>query len=189
MAPTTPRTVLSTLAGCQTVKAGVGHEEMISKDSGSVSFPGWQQALTPTMTRESFLTSELGRCSLLDVESEPYCSWKIVPATTPSATWHVCVGFHSDKMEVIHIQADRPEFGSKWSEFSPEKEEKRRALHDSILRADLGPPSYHFPWGTVTSTVDMHCGVSLIVVRYSTHGDIRLPSNIRKWSHETGDFE
>jgi hypothetical protein len=64
------------------------------------------------------------------------------------------------------------EFGSSWSDWSREKEEKRKLLHDAALKRMLGPGPYELPWGTVWSGYDDKSGFSSVVVTYRAKGKL-----------------
>ena len=56
--------------------------------------------------------------------------------------------------------------GSKWADYSEEKEMERKSDHDRFLNDILGS-TRDFPWGTVWSEFDVRSGGSSFGVRYN----------------------
>ena len=42
----------------------------------------------------------------------------------------------------------------KWQDWSLEREQTKKRMHDNFLLEQLGPPPYQFPWGRVVSVFD-----------------------------------
>ncbi len=71
----------------------------------------------------------------------------------------------------VNMMITGPEYGSTWSDWSREKEDKRELRHDAVLKQVLGPGPHEFSWGDIRPGHDSKGGFSGIVVTYRAETD------------------
>ena len=141
---------------------------MIDIKTGAISFPMWSESICPSTTRDEFLESTLSNNSIINVKNEPHCSWRLKPIEWNGKKWYITAYFHGNHLNMIHIGAGSPEFGTSWDDWSEEKEQFRKQYHEQILKEELGPPPYDFTWGIVKSIYDSKGGASSIIIQPKT---------------------
>lgn len=141
---------------------------MIDRASGTIRFDHHPEAVVlPTLTRAAFLAAPVWQGRRISVQNEPWCSWKVGDLEADGRELVASFYFHGQQLRTVSLAVVDPEFGStSWSDWSEQRELARKALHDRILRRDLGLLRRSFGWGVASSVYDSKSGGSSIVVRY-----------------------
>ena len=146
---------------------------MIDKSTGAIRFTEWPCPVTPDTTRTAFLTSPLAVGAEPEVQNGPWFSWRLAPPECVEGGWFTSLHFHNDTLWQVSMAIGGAEYGSSWSDWSEEKENKRRLRHDAALTQWLGPEPYQFPWGKIWSGYDGKGGFSSITVTYIPFEDFQ----------------
>jgi len=87
--------------------------------------------------------------------------------------------FEHDRLVQLTLVDEAPEFGTGWDDYTKAKERARRAAHDAVLVAALGPAhrvddkhylkEWTLPWGRVVSAHDPRGGGTDIQISYRAH--------------------
>ncbi len=137
---------------------------MIDRATGRILLEG-ETPLTvdPGLTRTDFLKATSGRQVKLLVENGPWETYSI-SCCILNQDW---VSGFCFKGETLHMVDMALATGAKnWSDWSEEKERRKLAEHDELLKAMLGSPPYSFAWGRVESSFDRKSGGSCVSMRY-----------------------
>lgn len=127
------------------------------------------EAITPSLTRSSFLASSLGSEAVPSVRNEPYASWW-VRRELGGRSFHITIYFEGERLRSLDLALTDSAFGTTWSDWSRERELARKAAHDSWLSevdSTLAPPR-RYGWGQVASVFDERAGASVIVLAFDT---------------------
>jgi hypothetical protein len=125
---------------------------------GSVDFA--EGAVAPSMERQAFLDTSLGRGSRQELMNKEWWHFHVRPEAGVAAN----ILYHGDKLHEIYVLLEVPsDEGGDWSE---KHELERKAIHDTWLRRELGEPPYHYAWGRVVSEYDAKGCVSEIILVY-----------------------
>jgi len=145
---------------------------MIDVATGNISIQNADIAIGPSLTRDDFLASAVGRDAPINVENEPYCSYNVrIPAgdlmTLPAG---LTFYFYHKQLESLSIVASDHRFGTSWDDWSETKELERKRFHDLWLADTAGAANAHFPWGQLSSDYDAKSGLSAVHLRYLWQG-------------------
>jgi hypothetical protein len=121
-------------------------------------------------TRQQFLASALAEHARILVQNEPYCSFSAGSYELTGLSLGLSLWFYGEQLESIGLFHDAKELGSSWSDWSEEKELKRKQIHDQWLLTLTGHASHFYAWGEIWSDFDAKSGASSIVIRYSRQG-------------------
>jgi len=145
---------------------------MIDIATGDITIKNAVIAIGPSLTRDDFLASAIGRYSHINVENEPHCSYdaQISAGVLMPLTAHMTFYFYHQQLESVSIVASDERFGASWNDWSEEKEYERKRFHDQWLADTIGFPHAHYPWGQLSSDYNAKSGFSAIHLRYSLQG-------------------
>ena len=138
----------------------------IDSATGTLYFERTATRIAPTLTRAAFLTSPLGTQSLVWVQHEPHCAYRVA-VQLGSEPFAVVVQFHGEHLQSVSLSMLRRRWGTTLAEGSEEAERERQAAHDAWLEEQFGPPPYTYPWGAIESSHDPRSGSSAIVIQYA----------------------
>jgi hypothetical protein len=140
---------------------------MIDPKTGTIRFAP-ELAISPTLTRENFLSSLLGTRATVLVQNEPHCSFALPKMIFSGHAFVGSLWFTGSRLLRVSIASVDESFGSSWSNWSQGREMERKTFHDSLLQSALGPgwSGRPFPWGVVASLYDPKSGSSSIIVTY-----------------------
>ncbi len=110
---------------------------MISKDDGSILFDSGDR-LPPSMTRDDFLSSTLGRSSVARPVHGNIASFEVVSALRGVQEATVVISFLDRRLTVADIMLPMAGDEGGWENWSLEREMERKAAHDALLRSFLG---------------------------------------------------
>jgi hypothetical protein len=145
---------------------------MIDVATGNISIQNADIAIGPSLTRDDFLASALGRNAPINVENVPNCSYNVsIPARKlmmlPAS---LTIYFYHNQLESLSIVATDDRFNTSWDDWSETKELERKRFHDQWLADTAGAANAHFPWGQLSSDYDAKSGFSAVHLRYSWQG-------------------
>src|SRR5215475_15239391 len=143
---------------------------MIDKYTGELFIDSAAVGIGPRCTRKDFVSSILSSESRVLVKNEPYCSFSVGSHKISGLRFIVSLSFYGDILESIELTHDDEEPGSSWSDWSEEKELKRKRIHDQWLTSLHGRTSHRHSWGAIWSGYDPRSGSSSITIRYSSQG-------------------
>jgi hypothetical protein len=143
---------------------------MIDKKSGELMIESIPLRIGPSLSRKEFLSLPGGKSASIVVKNEPFCSYNIGKHEISGLGFTVTVYFYDELLESISMSSVNDELGTSWSDWSEQKELKRKELHDRWLKNILGNRSPHHKWGEVWSGYDAKGGFSSIEIRYSWQG-------------------
>ena len=145
---------------------------MIDVATGNIVIQNTSLDVGPSLTRDVFLASALGRNAPVNIKNEPYCSYNahvstgsLMPLPTDLALY-----FYHQQLESVSIVASHDRFGASWSGWSEAKELERKRFHDQCLADTIGTANAEFPWGQLSSNYNAKSGFSDIHLRYSWQG-------------------
>lgn len=127
---------------------------------GIVSFPGI--AIGPQLRRQEFLRTPLGSSAKLGVVN---AGW-VTLHTQPEPQIHASFAFKDDLLIKLNAAMLMSTGEVDWDR---ECELRRKALHDSWLKSELGNPPYEYSWGTIDSCFDekgMSSGIVVIFGKF-----------------------
>jgi hypothetical protein len=123
------------------------------------------------LTKQEFISSSLYKEveseHRNDSNSETYVRYYLKPQRIGENYFALTLIF--DPSEMIYMVLllmlidDIPLSWDKWSE---DKELKRKAQHDELLKNAIGNPPYKYSWGLISSNYDPRSGTSNIVLNY-----------------------
>jgi hypothetical protein len=143
---------------------------MIDTMTGNLLIDSLPLSLGPSFTRRQFLSSPLAQGARVLLANEPYCTY-VTPAYTISGlSFIISLSFFGELLEDIGLEHTAPELGASWSDWSEEKEQRRKQIHDQWLTKQIGAERRVFDWGAVSSFYDAKTGGSDIIIRYRYQG-------------------
>ena len=142
---------------------------MIEKKSGELVIEAIPLRIGPHMSRSEFLSLPVGKSASIVVRNEPFCSYNIGRHEISGLVFAVTIYFYNELLESVSISSVDNESTS-WSDWSEEKELKKKEMHDRWLKKLVGKASSHYKWGEVWSGYDSKAGFSSIEIRYSWQG-------------------
>lgn len=120
----------------------------------------------PGLSENEFLSSPVGLKAEANIINEDNNSYDIASIDVGSESFSATVFFKHKRLWMLSLYlVDGCESGF-WSNWSEEKELKKKATHDKFLNKELGKLPYDFDWGKITSIFDRKGGASSIVMRY-----------------------
>ena len=145
---------------------------MIDVATGNIEIKNSVVAIGPSLTRDDFLASALGRNAQINVENGPHCSYgaQISAGALMSLATYMAPSFYHQQLESVSIMASDDRFGASWNDWSEEKERERKRFHDQWLADTIGIADALYPWGQLSSNYDVKSGCSDIHLRYSWQG-------------------
>src|SRR5215475_4542850 len=143
---------------------------MIDKNTGELFIDSAAVGIGPRFTRKDFVSSILSNDSRALVKNEPYCSFSVGSHEISGLRFLVALSFYGDILEAIELTHDDEESGSSRSDWSEEKELKRKRIHDQWLTSLQLRTSHRHSWGDILSGYDPRSGGSSITIRYSWQG-------------------
>jgi hypothetical protein len=132
-------------------------------------------AIGRSLTRSAFLASPLAAGAESLVVNEPHRSWSVA-RTIGGRPFRLGLYFEGERLTMVVAALDDPSFGRSWADWSREREDARKAAHETWL-AGFDPSigdGRDYPWGFVSSVFDDRSGGSEIVIRWGE----RLPERV-----------
>lgn len=139
---------------------------MIDTSTGEILIESVPLRIGSEFTRQNFLSSPLGEHSSVIVKNEPRCSFRIEAVKISGLWFNAALWFCRERLEAVHLSYRARDLGASWSEWSEEKELKRKRIHDSWLVTIAANPAHSYKWGEISSDFDRKSGGSSIVIRY-----------------------
>jgi hypothetical protein len=149
---------------------------------GTIEFESPKASIMPNTTRDDFLASPLFVISKPLNQNHLWSRYSFKPITAQGERFGGDICFCSGAIYSLDLCVIRPEFGTSWNDFSPEKEQMRHCFHKELLqrifqrepdeRVAHGPDhrdmdeAYVFPWGTVSACTDVRTGGCDIFIKY-----------------------
>jgi len=143
---------------------------MIDKYTGELFIDSASVGIGPRFTRKDFVSSIVSNESRVLVKNEPYCSFSVGSHEISGLRFIVSLSFYGDILESIELTHDDEEPISSSSDWSEEKELKRKRIHDQWLTSLQGRTSHRYSWGEIWSSYDPRSDSSSIIIRYSWQG-------------------
>lgn len=143
---------------------------MIHKKSGEFVIETIPLCIGPHLSRSEFLSFPVGKAAKVVVKNEPSCSCNIGRHEISGLLFIVTVYFYNELLESISMSSVNDTSRESWSDWSEEKELKRKEIHDHWMKKLLGNTSSHYEWGEVWSGYDAKAGFSSFEIRYSWQG-------------------
>lgn len=131
----------------------------IATTDGSIAFA--KGDIRPEQDRESFLASAIGRDAAARLVEGEWCHLSIRPEPGISGT----ALFKGARLHQVSLAMELPSDAS--GEWTWEREQERKAVHDGWLRSELGEPPLRYAWGEVSSDFDPKAVASEIIVSYA----------------------
>ncbi len=130
-------------------------------------------ALGPDMRLDDFLGSALAAVAREGVQRDDWRSWVVPELRIEGRSFRAMLCFSDGRLGMLDLTLQAPELG-RWYETSPETEVLRRARHDALLEAALGPAEVRETaadrWRRgrceVLSITDPRSGAAAIHLRY-----------------------
>lgn len=141
------------------IKVNPENGEFIILPSGSI--------LSSRLTRSQFLSSAEGIQSKIQIQNEPWCSFRF---EEQEESLLFVVQFKSERLDAIEIYSHGLEFGVDWKDWIEQKELERKKANDAWLLKNNLSPDDTYRWGSVWSGYDAKRASSVIVIRYITNG-------------------
>jgi hypothetical protein len=154
---------------------------MIQAD-GTVEFDSPRTSISPTTTRDDFLASPLFAISEPLNQNPPWSCYAFKPVAARGELFTCHISFCAGAVDSLSLSAMRPEFGTSWSDVTPEKEQDMHCFHKRMLLELFGRPpdkrisrgpderdadfGYDFSWGEVWAITDIKSGDCEIHIRY-----------------------
>jgi hypothetical protein len=134
---------------------------MIDTKTGAIYLEAENFVIRPSLTREEFLASPLGKVSGIYVKNEPHCSFSTGILKIMGDSFYITLFFLGSALFEIDFVTTEAGFGPSWAEWSEEKELQRKRFHDSWLNKVLGNDRYpyDYKWGSVRSFYDQKGGL------------------------------
>jgi len=138
---------------------------MINKTNGELIIGN--TVLSHNLSREDFLTSDLGAEISSGRNFSPYFNYHLKPQKIGEETFIIAVYFNPKGfLEMVFLSIVKNGEISSYSNWSEEKEMETKRLHDNWLLKHLGPPPYEYRWGRISSIYDSRSASSEILIRY-----------------------
>lgn len=115
------------------------------------------------LTRSDFLSSVEGTQAKVNVQNEPWCSFRF---EDNEDLLIAVVFFNGERLESISLYINDPRFGTGWEDWSEAKELERKRAGDDWLKKNGLKPGKNYTWGSVWSDYSPQSGSSGIVIRY-----------------------
>lgn len=139
---------------------------MINTATGEIAIGCVPIRIGARFSRREFLASPLAEDSSVVVRNEPYCSFRAGSYEISGLQLALDLRFRGERLEAVSLVYSAEEFGSSWSDWSEDKELKRKRIHDAWLVSATGSASRSYEWGEIRSDFDAKSGGSKIVIRY-----------------------
>ena len=120
---------------------------MIDEKSGELVIKSIALRIGPRLSRAEFLSLPVGKSARILVKNEPFCSYNIGTPEISGLIFNVILYFYNELLESVSISSVNDELGISWSDWSEQKELKRKEIHDNWLKNLLGRASSHYKWG------------------------------------------
>ncbi|MEM0913468.1 MAG: hypothetical protein AAGK09_02545 [Planctomycetota bacterium] len=133
--------------------------------TGAVTFRDPAVTLGPTLTRDAFLASNLGRDAKDLIITPPWQTWRAAPECRADRAFRLVVCFHAQALHHLELSDTQPPVGDGWDNWSEADEQQRKAHHDRWLDEHVGPQR-EYDWGRVDSFYDERAGYSFIRFAY-----------------------
>ena len=143
---------------------------MIDKRSGELVIESIPLRIGPHLSRTEFLSLPIGKSASIVVKNEPFCSYNIGRHEISGVVFIVTVYFYNELLESVNLSSVDKESSASWSDWSEQKELKKKEIHDRWLKNILGNASFNYKWGEVWSGYDSKAGFSSIEIRYAWQG-------------------
>jgi hypothetical protein len=121
----------------------------------------------PSLTREKFLSSPMGKDAKIFVNAGKSISYKSKPLSIYGVQFILVLYFSDQRLIEIHLYPLSDEKGG-WASYSEANEIEKKRKNDAFLAANLGAPPYEYPWGEIVSIFDDRSGASQVIVRFRT---------------------
>lgn len=138
----------------------------LDAETGILTIETLSMQVGPDFTRQQFLASPLHRKAQRLIFNEPHCSFLTPPHSIGGLRFILSLGFFNERLETLSLAHDTPELGTSWDDWTREKEERRKQIHDRWLETQLGTSQRRFAWGEIWSEYDDRSGGSSICIRY-----------------------
>jgi hypothetical protein len=138
---------------------------MIDPTTGDIDL-GSGATAGPGLTEQAFRASPPGAAADPIPAAPPWSGWRVRRHGASGAMFAISLRFQAGKLALAEIVELDPDAGG-WDDWSEQKELAKKARHDALLAAWLGPPPWKYAWGEVTSTFDPRGGYAGITVRYA----------------------
>lgn len=119
--------------------------------------------LSSVLSRSMFLSSAEGVRAQINVQNEPWCSYRF---EDHEDSLIVVVFFKGESLESISLYVDDPRFGTGWNDWSEQKEMERKRAGDEWLKKNELKVGKNYAWGSVWSGYSPQSAASSIVIRY-----------------------
>lgn len=139
---------------------------MIDTATGEIAIESVPIRIGARFSRREFLASRLAEDSSVVVRNEPYCSFRAGSYEISGLRLALDLRFRGERLEAVSLVYPAEEFGSSWSDWSEDKELKRKQIHDAWLVSATGSTARSYEWGEIRSDFDAKSGGSAIVIRY-----------------------
>ncbi len=137
---------------------------MIDKATGEIRIR--DMLIGPRFTKREFLASTL-HSETVHEDHYGYSRYALRSQKLDTDFLAVALYFRQDgRLEFISLSILDDEQIPSWQDWSREKQEQRKVIHDQWLRRHLGPPPYRYRWGAVLSDYDPRSATSTITIRY-----------------------
>jgi hypothetical protein len=143
---------------------------MIDKNTGELFIDSAAVGIGPRFTRKESVSSILSNDSRTLVNNEPYSAFSVGSHEISGLRFIVSLSFYGDILESIVLTHDDEEPGSSRSDWSEEKELKRKRIHDQWLISLQLHTSYRHSWGEIWSGYDPRSDSRSRTIRYSWQG-------------------
>ena len=140
----------------------------INPETGVIELSEIGAAISPSVSREVFLSTPAFKEASLIVRNEPWCSFDLPPIAQADTNLVIRVQFYGERLTEVSLSHSAPRFGNSWAEWSEERELERKAFHELWLARELRLPQGPFRWGDVRSCYDAKGCSSYIQIRYAT---------------------
>ncbi|WP_378154668.1 hypothetical protein [Chungangia koreensis] len=133
--------------------------------NGIIQFGGKVFAISPTLTLQDFLQSDL----YSDVKEEiinDFSRFTLLPQTFNGIRLSVSLLFGNQKKIFLVNISKVMDQDSSWNSWSEQRELERKKEHDILLEKLIGNTSCKYTWGEITSDYDPRSGSSMITIRY-----------------------
>ena len=156
---------------------------IIDKHDGSIHLPNGF-VITPALTRSQFEASPVFHQAKIHVANEPFVSFNLRCGDERHPEMITVLYFYEELLTSLSLTTYI--YATSWDGFSMEGEIKTKAVHDELLRQDLGEPHkvenvhiadahdtnletwphYTFAWGVVSSGHDQRASATHIHIAY-----------------------
>lgn len=117
-------------------------------------------SIGPRLSRQEFLETRFGSNSKFYGANDGWVRLGFDPEPGIGAIAY----FKDDRLKQVDFGFGMP--ADDKNEWTPQREQQRKAKHDAWLRVELGKPPYKYNWGKVVSDIDVKTGDSSVLVIY-----------------------